>query len=150
GCRAPGGVLRPGRGSSGAGGRIRRWRRSAGAPPRRCPGPADGRRARRPRTPERRRCVPAPRAPAAGPRASWVKFVHDLDDGADVLRRGVRQNAVTEIEDVAGAGAGALEQFDDLLAQLGERREQGRRVEVALDGGAVADFGPGLVDIDAP
>src|ERR1017187_8160163 len=51
---------------------------------------------------------------------------------------------------MAGAGAGWFEEFVDRRSQLGERGEEGDGVEVALDGGAVADVHPGLGDVDAP
>jgi len=36
------------------------------------------------------------------------------------------------------------------IFSFGERGEQRAGVEVALDGGAIADIHPGLVDVDAP
>ena len=36
------------------------------------------------------------------------------------------------------------------IFQLGKRREQHGRIQVALDRGAIADVHPGLVDVDAP
>ena len=57
---------------------------------------------------------------------------------------------MAEVEDVAGPRAGALEQFLHLGAQFVDRREQRHRVQVALNGRAVADVHPSLVDIDAP
>ena len=43
-----------------------------------------------------------------------------------------------------------FEKFVDLGAEFGKRREERHRIEIALNGGAVADVHPGLVDVDAP
>src|SRR5258708_6541897 len=83
-------------------------------------------------------------------RRSGSELAHHLDHGFHVLHRRLRQDSVPEVEDVAGARAGALQQIGDVQLELRHRREQDSWIEVALDRRAVADVHPGLVDIDAP
>src|SRR6185312_17545555 len=75
---------------------------------------------------------------------------HHLDDGPHVIHWRFRQYAMSEVKDVARPGARAAQQVVDLVAQLGNRREQRDRIEVPLYRGAVGDIHPGLVDVDAP
>src|SRR5260370_28051826 len=75
---------------------------------------------------------------------------HHLDHGFHILHRGLRQDTVSEVEDVAGARAGALQQIGDGQLELGQWREEDGGIEVALDRRAVADVHPGLVDVDPP
>src|SRR5262249_26694885 len=62
---------------------------------------------------------------------------------------GVRKHAVAEIEDVAGTAACAAEDIERPGLDALPGAQQGRRVEVALNT-AVADLGPGAVELDAP
>src|SRR3989442_223387 len=73
----------------------------------------------------------------------------DLDDGLERLDRGLGQDAVAEVEDVAGAAGGAPQHVARPLEQHVARPEQQRRIEVALDR-AVADVAPRPVQRDPP
>ena len=68
----------------------------------------------------------------------------------DVLDRRRRQDAVTEVEDVARPAAGALEHVVGGREHPIERAEQQRRIEVALDRAIGADALPRLVERRAP
>jgi predicted DCC family thiol-disulfide oxidoreductase YuxK len=59
--------------------------------------------------------------------------VHQVDQGDDVVHRGLGEDAVPEVEDVAGSAPGLVEDPTGPALDLGPRREQGDRVEVALD-----------------
>src|SRR5260370_19919190 len=83
-------------------------------------------------------------------RSSRSELAHHLDHGFHILHRGLRQDTVSEVEDVAGARAGALQQIGDVQLELGQWREEDGGIEVALDRRAVADVHPGLVDVDSP
>ena len=65
--------------------------------------------------------VEAPVTPKFG--RLQLEIAHHLHAGLHVLDGRVRQYPVTHVEDVAGARAGALQQFVDLQLQLGQRRE---------------------------
>src|SRR6185503_409584 len=67
-----------------------------------------------------------------------------------VLHRRGRQQSVSEIEDVAGPPADALDDFVHLPEHPRQRPEQQRGIEVALDGAVVADARPRLVDRNPP
>ncbi len=70
-----------------------------------------------------------------------------VDEGAGVLRVVVRVHAVAEVGDVAGRAEGG-EHAEDFGADRLGRGVEDARVEVALEGGAVADDlagGPGLL-----
>src|SRR6185437_4172615 len=60
------------------------------------------------------------------------------------------QDAVAEVEDMAGAAGGLVENRADAPANLGEAGEQRDRIEVALHADAVAEAGPRLAKVDAP
>src|ERR1051325_3346718 len=79
-----------------------------------------------------------------------MELSHHLHHSFHVIYRRLWQNAVTQIEDVAGPRARALQQFVDAHLELGQRREQRYRIQIPLDGGTVADVHPGLVDVDTP
>ena len=74
---------------------------------------------------------------ASEPRPSYSRLLRLLmnvpRDGLDVFDRRHRQDAVAEVEDVAGPAAGALEHFVGRGEDAIERREQQRRIEIALD-----------------
>src|SRR5260370_25736951 len=88
--------------------------------------------------------------PTSNIRLSRSELAHHLDHGFHILHRGLRQDTVSEVEDVAGARAGALQQIGDVQLELGQWREEDGGIEVALDRRAVADVHPGLVDVDSP
>jgi len=57
------------------------------------------------------------------------------------------RNAMAQVENVAGPGAGALSNSWTLMRQFVERRKQRHRIQIALDGRAVTDVRPRLVDV---
>ena len=71
----------------------------------------------------------------------------DFDDGFD---GGVGDDAVAEVEDVAGAVCGEGEDLFDAGLEDGGRGEEGDGVEVALDRAAGAGGAPTFVEGDAP
>src|SRR5215467_2381275 len=75
-------------------------------------------------------------ARSANSLASLMHVIHEARHGVGV---GVRPDAVAEVEDVAGTGAGLLEHRIDVAAQLERRRKERGRVEVALHGLAGAE-----------
>src|SRR6266849_8814838 len=79
-----------------------------------------------------------------------MELANHLDYCLYILHRRFRQNAVTQVEDMAGPRTRPLEQFSHSHLEFRERREQRHGVEVALYSRAVADVHPGLIDIDAP
>src|SRR5205085_6027256 len=82
--------------------------------------------------------------PPAWP-CSQLVFPDHLYHGFYVVHRRLRQNAVAQVEDVAGPRAGALKQLMHLGPQLGQRREQRHRIQIALDRRPVADLHPRLI-----
>ncbi len=62
-----------------------------------------------------------------------------------VIDRRRRQNAVTEIEDVPGASVCPFEHVVGAVQHAIERRQQKRRIEIALYRVVVADAIPGFV-----
>ena len=79
-----------------------------------------------------------------------AQFVHGVYHGDDMIDRCFRQDAVAEIEDMAGTAAGAAEDFSHSVFDFLRRCEERDRVKVALDGDIVADCGPAFVEIDTP
>jgi hypothetical protein len=59
--------------------------------------------------------------------------VHELDDAGEHVGVGRRQDAVTEVEDVAGSGVTLRDDPVDGRRERLPRGEEERRVEVALD-----------------
>ena len=83
----------------------------------------------------------------------WVlgsEFTDELHYSLYVFYRGFRQDAMTEVKDMARAGAGTLEDFVYLGFDLRQRSEERYRVEIALNGRAIGDVHPCLVDVHAP
>src|SRR5206468_2338598 len=79
--------------------------------------------------------------------------MHPLDHRLERLDRRFGEDAVSEVEDVAGPPRGAGEHVPHLALELESRREQGHRVEVALNGDGApgaADSLPRHVERDAP
>ena len=74
----------------------------------------------------------------------------EVDDGEDGVDGGVGDDAVAEVEDVAGAVGGRGEDFGDAGVEDFVGGEEGDGVEVALDGDAVVEVGPGAVERGAP
>ncbi len=79
-----------------------------------------------------------------------MEFADDLNDSLDVLDWRLGQNAVSEIDDVPGPCAGSAQKIGNLGAKLRQGCEKRDRIQIALNGGTVADVHPRLVDIDAP
>src|SRR5437588_1741063 len=78
-----------------------------------------------------------------------AEFVHGLDESDDVVDRSLRQYAVAEVEDVAGAVRGLVENDSGASAYDVGRGEERDGVEVAHDD-HVAETRPSLVEADAP
>ena len=76
--------------------------------------------------------------------------MHVARERLDVLERGRRQDAVTEVEDVAGPSARACEDLVGRREHAIERAEQQRRIEISLDAAVGADALPGFVERCAP
>src|SRR5712671_733033 len=77
-------------------------------------------------------------------------LVHVARRSLDVFNRRHWQDSVTEVEDVAWTPAGALQHVVNRLEDAFDRREQDRRIEVALHRAVVADAFPRLVNRRAP
>src|ERR1039458_1797816 len=76
--------------------------------------------------------------------------VFDLvDDGEDGFDRRVGDDAVAEVEDVAGTAGGGGQDLGDAGFEDGFGGEEGDGVEVALHGDAVAEGAPGLIERSA-
>src|SRR6267378_71459 len=84
---------------------------------------------------------------ASGAGSAAMYEIHDRPHGSDV---GLRKNAVTEIEDVAGTPTGAGEDIADLARALRGGREQRRGLEITLDRAIPPDAGPGGVQRNPP
>ncbi len=76
--------------------------------------------------------------------------MNDLDEGPDVVDGCLRQDAVAEVEDMAGASAGLCQDPSGLAGDLPWRGEQDDRIEVPLDGDPVTEPIPGPVQVDPP
>lgn len=76
--------------------------------------------------------------------------MHRVDEGPGVFDRGFGEHAVAEIEDVAGAAGGLVEDFPGAAADLVGVGQQHRGIEIALDRFIVADGSPGVVQPDPP
>ena len=79
--------------------------------------------------------------------ADGFDLVHDCEDGVDGSGG---DDAVAEVEDVAGAVGGGGEDFGDAGCEDVRRGEEGDGVEVALDGYGVVELAPGAVERGAP
>ena len=79
-----------------------------------------------------------------------AEFVDGVDEREDVIDRRFGQDAVAEIEDVAGASGGLIENHLGTAANFGRLGEQRDRIEITLNGDIVAEPRPGLGEIDAP
>src|SRR5712691_1825672 len=80
----------------------------------------------------------------------WAQFVHCSDQRRDVFGLCELRNAVTEIEHVAGAASIGFEHFLGLAPHYLRRGEQHQRIEIALQGGSVADPPPRFAESRAP
>ena len=71
-------------------------------------------------------------------------FADELHDCLDVFDGGAGNDAVAEIEDVAGASGGLIEDVVDAAAHELGVREEGDGIEIALDRAGVVEAAPGL------
>src|SRR5438309_7355953 len=76
--------------------------------------------------------------------------MYPVHDALQRLDRRLREHAVPEVEDVARAARGPVEHVADSLLELGERREQRRRIEVPLNRPVGTDALPRDVEGNAP
>ena len=77
-------------------------------------------------------------------------FLDPVGDVDDRLDWGFGDDAVAEVEDVAGTAVGGSEDFFDAGFEDGFGGEEANGVEVALHRCAVTDRAPALVERDAP
>ena len=70
--------------------------------------------------------------------------MHGVDHGDDVIDRGFRQDAVAEIENMAGTSASAAQNFRHSTFYFFRRCEKRNRIEVALHRDIMADAWPSL------
>ncbi len=76
--------------------------------------------------------------------------MHHLDNRLNVLDRGLRQNAVAQVENMPWSAVGKLEDGIDPLFDLVSWREQYERVEVALHCTVMADKIPAAIERNTP
>ncbi len=77
-------------------------------------------------------------------------LVNQIDQGANMVDGSLGQDAVSEVEDMAGAAGGLLEDSSGLAVDLIAWGQEYDRIEVPLNGDAVAESFPGLVELDPP
>src|SRR5262245_14198647 len=78
------------------------------------------------------------------------RLVHEPGDAAAQLGVGLGEHPVDEVEDVAGAAAGAVEHVSRAGLRSLPRAEEHGAVEVPLDPAVVADSLPGEVEREPP
>ena len=78
------------------------------------------------------------------------ELLYPLDYFDDVVDGGFGDDAVAEVEDVAGAAVGEREDFFDAGFDDGFGSEEGDGVEVSLHGTGVAGGADAFVEGDAP
>ena len=78
-------------------------------------------------------------------RSSPAQLMHGVDHQLHVIDGRAREDAVAEIENVAGAVVRLLEDAFDLCANHVRLREQHHRIEVPLNPHVVADRFPRVV-----
>src|SRR6266511_3934088 len=67
-----------------------------------------------------------------------------------MFHRGLGQNAMAQIKNMTGSGAGAAQDFSDPVFDFLRRCIERDRIEISLDGDIIADGFPGFVKINAP
>ena len=77
-------------------------------------------------------------------------MVHESGERLYVLDGRAREDAVPEVEDVAGAARGATQDLLGGAVRPMARTEEQRRIEVALDGPVGPNRAPRLVQRNAP
>ena len=85
-----------------------------------------------------------------GPMRLISILMHDLYSCLDIPFRCVLQDAMTHVEDVAGATFGPTQDIMDTFFHFGDGSKQGNRVEITLYGSVVADSTPALIERDTP
>jgi hypothetical protein len=79
-----------------------------------------------------------------------AELLDPFDDLDDVVDGRARYDAVAKVEDVSGSAGAESKDFANAGLEDVERGEEGDGVEVALDGSAVTDGAPALIEWDAP
>src|SRR5260370_12401290 len=87
---------------------------------------------------------------ASGRQIHGRVFLHQTRKVLHVLDRGLGQDAVAQIEDVAVAAARELKNMLGARFQLLPIREEQDRVQISLDGAAIFEIAPAFVQRDAP
>src|SRR5437867_11052214 len=77
-------------------------------------------------------------------------FVDEIDEPSDVVHRRFGEDAVPQVEDVAGAAGGAVEDRLGVAPNYLEVGKEDRRIEVPLDASLGADPFPRLVQRNPP
>ena len=92
------------------------------------------------------------RRPEAGTRTpdSGGIFLHEASQVLHIVDWGFGEDAVAEIEDVAGASGGAAENVFGARLQFLPVGEEQNRIEIALHGALVIEASPAFVERDAP
>src|SRR5208282_4427029 len=96
------------------------------------------------------RCGTASPGVCALTELSAAQFVDRIDQRYHVIDRSLGQNAVAEIEDVARAPAGLVQNRLRARANLAHVGEQHDRVEISLYRDAVTETRPRLAQVHAP
>src|ERR1051325_11489787 len=81
---------------------------------------------------------------------SWFELPDHLNDRLHMVYGSFRENSVSEVKDMTGAGSRAAQEFMHANLELGHWSEEDHRVEIALNGSAIADVHPCLIDVEAP
>src|SRR5438270_10875270 len=76
--------------------------------------------------------------------------MHERREPLEMLDRGVRQDAVPEIENMSRSAAGGFHHASGAVLDNRPRAKQERRIEVALDAPVVAHHPPGVAKIHPP
>ena len=80
---------------------------------------------------------------------SFAVVVDEIHEAAQDVGIGLGKDAMAEVEDVARAAAGEIEDPARRLLDVRPRSEEEGRIEVALDG-SVADERPAVIESDPP
>ena len=76
--------------------------------------------------------------------------MNDIDQRADVFNGRLRENSVTQVEDMTRATACLRQDAPGLGLDFMNGREQHDRVEIALNGHARPQSLPALIELDSP
>src|SRR5262245_12777359 len=81
---------------------------------------------------------------------SRAELMNHVNHGDDVINRSLWQDAVTEIENMAGLTAGAAQYFAHPALDFFGRCEERDRIEVTLNSNIMSNRRPTCIEIDAP